>query len=99
MLQTWGDDELGDMARIRRAVAEYEREDIERRRPADDEDDLGPLGALGPGNEEVIPEAARAAAGTARASDPAAEARRLRLADTESEIAIGARPTPSSRAW
>ena len=68
-----GDDEEGDMARVRRAVDEYEREDIERRRPADDEDDLGPLG---PGNEDVVPEVVSAAAGAASANDPVAEARR-----------------------
>ena len=67
-----GDDEEGDMARVRRAVDEYEREDIERRRPVDDEDDLGP------GNEDVVPEVVAAAAGLPGASDPAAEAREQR---------------------
>ena len=73
-----GDDEAGDMARVRRAVDEYEREDIARRRPAADEDDQGPLG---PGNEDVVSEVVLAAAGEPTASDPAAEARQRREFD------------------
>ena len=64
-----GNDEAGDMARVRRAVDECEREDIARRRPADD--DQGPPGL---GNADVLPEVVAAAAGLPSASDPAAAA-------------------------
>ena len=64
-------DDAPDEATRRRRQHEYEREDIERRRPAGDEDS-----PLGPGNQDVVPEVVLAAAGAAAASDPVAEARR-----------------------
>ena len=91
-----GDDEVGDMARVRRAVDEYEREDIERRRPAanedsllrdtDDEDDRRPRA---PGNEDVVPEVVAAAAGEPAASDPAADARQRRAFDAAVRAIFG----------
>ena len=84
------------MARVHRAVDEYEREDIERRRPVDDEDDLGPLG---PGNEDVVPEVVAAAAGLPSASDPAAEAREQREWEAAVRAIVGRRAegAPSRR--
>ena len=62
-----GDDEEGDMARVRRAVDEYEREQ-------------------GPGNQDVVPEVAAAAAGLPAASDPAAAAARAAAAPIDDSL-------------
>ena len=55
------------MARVRRAVDEYEREQ-------------------GPGNQDVVPEVAAAAAGLPAASDPAAAAAARAAADEDDRL-------------
>ena len=62
-----GDDEAGDMAKVRQAVDEYEREQ-------------------GPGNQDVVPEVAAAAAGLPAASDPAAAAARAAAAPIDDSL-------------